>query len=264
MATRIDVLDVALPELHAVRLLSDEPHVGVKEYYAVARVEAGQSEWWSRGKLWQSHPGSLQLQGPGDVHRDITRVGPMTYTIINFAIDAVENAIGDKLEFLPQLDAADERGAPFQRLHAAVRRGAERFALEVAMAEAIAGLAAISGGRSERSRPVRRALDLLRERLAEPITLDELAAHAGLDKYRLCRAFRSQLGMPPHTYLTHLRVIRAKQLLDRGTRPIDVAPLVGLYDQSQLNRHFRKLVGTTPGRYATTNQRRVHSVQAEL
>jgi AraC-like DNA-binding protein len=28
-----------------------------------------------------------------------------------------------------------------------------------------------------------------------------------------------------------------------------VAPLVGLYDQAQLTRHFRRLVGTTPARY---------------
>jgi AraC-like DNA-binding protein len=73
--------------------------------------------------------------------------------------------------------------------------------------------------------------------------------HADLDKFHLCRAFRTQIGMPPHTYLTHLRIARAKALLLRGVRASDVAPLVGLYDQAQLTRHFRRLVGTTPARY---------------
>jgi AraC-like DNA-binding protein len=58
--------------------------------------------------------------------------------------------------------------------------------------------------------------------------------------------------MPPHAYLTHLRIARAKALLLRGVRASEIAPLVGLYDQAQLTRHFRRLVGTTPARYAKT------------
>jgi AraC-like DNA-binding protein len=90
----------------------------------------------------------------------------------------------------------------------------------------------------------------MRAALGGSITLDDLADHAGLDKFHLCRAFRSQMGMPPHTYLTHLRIARAKELLLGGARASELAPLVGLYDQAQLTRHFRRLVGTTPARYA--------------
>jgi AraC-like DNA-binding protein len=32
-------------------------------------------------------------------------------------------------------------------------------------------------------------------------------------------------------------------------RASDLAPLVGFYDQAQLTRHFRRLVGTTPARF---------------
>jgi AraC-like DNA-binding protein len=258
MPTRMDPLAVCVPGLKAVRLSSDTLHVGMKEYYAVARVESGQSEWWSRGKVWHSEPGSLQLQQPGDVRRELARPGPITYQIISFAPESVERVTG-KILVHPQLAADDARGAPFQRLHDAVQRGADRLALEVAIAEAISAFAAVSGWRSQETRPVRRALELLRERLAEPLTLDDLAAHADFDKYHLCRAFRAQIGMPPHAYLTQLRIMRAKQLLDAGERPSEVAPQVGLYDQSQLNRHFRRLVGTTPGRYAEQRSRRAFS-----
>lgn len=251
MATRIDLLDTSAPGLQAVRLVSDEPYTGMKEHYAVARVESGCSEWWSRGQLWQSGPGSLQIQQPGDVHRDVKRQGRMIYQIVSFSIATVEEALGARLQVLPQLSAADSRGAPFQRLHDAVRQRADRLTLEVFAAEAISAFAVIDGVRAPFTRAVRRAQEALRARLSEPITLDELAAHAELDKFHLCRAFRSQVGMPPHGYLTRLRIMRAKQLLDAGVRPSEIAPLVGLYDQSQLNRHFRRLVGTTPGRYAT-------------
>jgi AraC-like DNA-binding protein len=46
-----------------------------------------------------------------------------------------------------------------------------------------------------------------------------------------------------------LRIARAKSLLQRGVRASEVAPLVGLYDQAKLTRHFRRLVGTAPARY---------------
>lgn len=259
MPTRFDPLTLSVPDVQAVRLRSEELHVGMKEHYAVARVESGQSEWWSRGKIWHSVPGSLQLQQPGDVRRDLSRPGPITYQIISFAPQRVEPVTGP-IRVHPLLAPGDARGAPFHRLHDAVRRGGERFELEVAVAEAISALAAVGDFACKETRPVRHALELLRERLAEPITLDELASHASLDKYHLCRAFRAQMGLPPHAYLTRLRIARAKQLLVAGLRPSEVALQVGLYDQSQLNRHFRRLVGTTPGRYAQEKQGRKHAI----
>ena len=150
---------------------------------------------------------------------------------------------------IPQLEANDERAAPFHRLIDAVCAGVDRLSLEVAVVEAVSALAVISNAHPDYSRPVRRALEYIRERLGDSITLDHLADYADLDKFHLCRAFRAQIGMPPHTYLTHLRIARAKELLHRGVRASDVAPLVGFYDQAQLTRHFRRLVGTTPARY---------------
>jgi AraC-like DNA-binding protein len=94
-------------------------------------------------------------------------------------------------------------------------------------------------------------MEYLREHLADAITLDDIALVAGMDKFHLCRAFRTQIGVPPHAYLTHLRVARARQLLESGARASDVAQRVGLYDQSQLNRHFRRIMGTTPARHAS-------------
>jgi AraC-like DNA-binding protein len=133
--------------------------------------------------------------------------------------------------------------------------GADRLSLEVALAEAIATFGRLSSATPQQTRPVRRAMQYLRERLAESITLEDLATHSALDKFHLCRAFRAQIGMPPHAYLTHLRIQRARELLAQGVRASDLAPRVGLYDQSQLTRHFRRIVGTTPARYANARAR---------
>ncbi|HEU4734471.1 MAG TPA: AraC family transcriptional regulator [Kofleriaceae bacterium] len=249
MAIRTEVLAVSVPGLRVLRCWVDEPYAAVKETYTIARVEAGRSEWASGGTVWRGGPGFLQIKQPGDVHRDLSRDGPITMQLVSLAPHAVERAIG-KIRVPPQLAPGDARGAAFQRLHDAVCAGADRLSLEVALAEAISALAAIDHGRGEHTRPVRRAIELLLAQLTQPVTLDELAAHAGLDKFRLCRAFRAQVGMPPYAYLTHLRIMRAKQLLAAGVKPSEIAPQIGLYDQSQLNRHFRRIVGTTPGQYA--------------
>jgi len=249
VATRKRVLSLSVPSLRALRWSSDELYVGMKETYTVTRVEAGRSSFFTRGKVWSSAAGSLRIQAPGDVVRDLSRDGPTTYQIVAFPPRSVDDA-NSKVCVHSHLAAGDERGAAFHRLHDAVQADAGRLALEVAIAEAISAFAAIRGAKCEYLRPVRRAIELLRERLDEEVTLDALADHADTDKFHLCRAFRTQVGLPPHAYLTRLRIMRAKELLAAGVRPSDIAPRVGLYDQSQLNRHFRRIVGMTPGAYA--------------
>jgi AraC-like DNA-binding protein len=249
MATRTEVLALSVPGLRAVRWWTDELYARMKETYTITRVESGYSEWWRNGELRRSAPGSFQLSKPGDVHRDVSQDGPVTLQIVSLPPPMVETAI-ENVRVHAQLAADDDRAAAFRRLHDAVCARAERLELEVALVEALDALQTIGDASCEHTRPVRRAIELLRAQLAETVTLDDLAAHAGLDKFHLCRAFRAQVGLPPYAYLTQLRILRAKELLAAGVPPSHVAPQIGLYDQSQLNRHFRRIVGTTPARYA--------------
>jgi len=243
-------LPVSVPGLRAFRSTVDALRAGVKPVYAVARVERGRSEWWGRGKVWRSGPRSILVKEPGDVHRDIALDGATTFTVVVLPANDIARVRAEgTVVAVPHLEDGDERAAPFHRLHDAICAGADRLSLEVAVTEAVGAFARLDA-RSERTRPVRRAMDYLRTRLAESISLDDLAAYAGLDKFHLCRAFRAQIGMPPHAYLTHLRIHRAKALLSDGVRASELAPRVGLYDQSQLTRHFRRIVGVTPARYA--------------
>jgi AraC-like DNA-binding protein len=255
-------LAVSAPGLRAFRSTTDRLVAGIKEHYAVGRTERGRSECWARGTIWRSAPGSIHVKEPGDVHRDIARDGPTVFTVVMLPSAEIERLReAGKVMPSPHLALDDERAAPFHRLHDAVLAGADRLSLEVALAEATATFARLDGGEWQRTRPVRRAVAYLHERLAESFTLDELAEHAALDKFHLSRAFRAQIGMPPHQYLTHLRVQRARELLKQGIRASELAPRVGFYDQSQLTRHFQRIVGTTPGRYARERAARVFAWQ---
>ncbi|WP_328536881.1 helix-turn-helix transcriptional regulator [Streptomyces sp. NBC_00344] len=100
---------------------------------------------------------------------------------------------------------------------------------------------------------VARALrELIDERLVEGVTLDEAGMLVHAHPTHLVRAFGSAFGITPHQYLMSRRVDRARGLLLDGQRPGEVALATGFYDQSHLTRHFKRVVGITPGRYART------------
>jgi AraC-like DNA-binding protein len=94
-----------------------------------------------------------------------------------------------------------------------------------------------------------RARDHLRQEYARRVTLDELAAVVGMRRFALAHAFTREVGMPPHAYQTHVRVHRARELIGKGQLLSSVSQQVGFADQSHLTRHFKRVLGLTPGRY---------------
>ena len=99
-------------------------------------------------------------------------------------------------------------------------------------------------------RAVVRVRDYLHSMYQDQVSIADLAQAAGVSATHVIRAFSAGTGMPPHAYLVSLRVERARALLLEGRSPADVALEAGFYDQSQLTRHFKRLTGTTPARFA--------------
>lgn len=97
-----------------------------------------------------------------------------------------------------------------------------------------------------------RLRELLDERVTQGVTLQEAAALVHAHPAHLVRAFGAAFGIAPHQYLTSRRVDRARRLLLDGVPPGEVAAATGFYDQAHLTRHFKRLVGVPPGRYART------------
>lgn len=226
------------------------------EHFSVVVIDDGMFEGWYRGGLMTHVPGALKLKEPGEVHRGVRVLAPFTLqgaAIAPEQIAAAADALGVRGAphfvapgFGPETHAAGLARAMHDALTRATATELERTTL---VAET---LAAVIGRRRPRRSPraVQRARAYLRETLSERVTLDALAEHAALDKFHLARAFRSEVGLAPYEYLTHLRVDRARELLRTGVRVAEVAQAVGFYDESQLHRHFRRIVGVTPGAYA--------------
>ena len=61
------------------------------------------------------------------------------------------------------------------------------------------------------------------------------------------------MGLPPHAYLTQVRLREARRQLLAGSSPALVAAEVGFVDQSHLIKRFRSAFGITPGQYVTAS-----------
>ena len=81
--------------------------------------------------------------------------------------------------------------------------------------------------------------------------LGQMAAVAHLSPYHFARQFKAATGLPPHQFVIARRVERAKELLQRrgGLNLAAVAARVGFADEGHFARHFKRLVGVTPGRF---------------
>lgn len=98
-------------------------------------------------------------------------------------------------------------------------------------------------------RALRLACDYLGDRSERNVGLDELAAAAGIGKFRLIRLFRERTGLPPHALLVAHRVRHARRQLEAGETIAATAAASGFADQSHLHRHFQRSLGVTPAEY---------------
>jgi AraC-like DNA-binding protein len=109
------------------------------------------------------------------------------------------------------------------------------------------------GAIAVRTGPDRSAFDkaaaYIAENYFEPINLNSLSDIAGVTKFRLIKIFRKLAGMTPHQYLIQRRVNSAYKLLKHGVEINQAAISAGFYDQSALNRYFKRCYAVTPGQF---------------
>ncbi|MCL6291107.1 MULTISPECIES: helix-turn-helix domain-containing protein [Streptomyces] len=87
-------------------------------------------------------------------------------------------------------------------------------------------------------------------RLETDLSVDRLAAYAGLSPRTFARRFVRQVGVSPGQWLLQQRIDAARSLLERTDLPVEtVAVRAGLSSAVNLRRRFRTALGTTPGAY---------------
>jgi len=97
---------------------------------------------------------------------------------------------------------------------------------------------------------LRAVVEYIEDHLVAGLSLEQMAAVARLSPYHFAHQFKRATGLPPHQYVITRCVERARQLLREGDFSLaEVAARAGFSDQSHFCRHFKRLVGVTPGRF---------------
>lgn len=95
-----------------------------------------------------------------------------------------------------------------------------------------------------------RVMSYIDAHVEDDLGIEELAEVACLSPFHFARMFRSSMGVPPHRYVSNLRIARAKSLLTDTDRPIvDIALASCFSSQANFSRAFRLATGQAPGAF---------------
>jgi len=95
-----------------------------------------------------------------------------------------------------------------------------------------------------------RAKDFVDARYAEPITVADLAAAAGLSRAHFSRMFTKTFGESPRAYLQSRRLERAAALLRYTDRSVaEICVMVGLQSIGSFTTSFARVFGKPPAAY---------------
>lgn len=91
--------------------------------------------------------------------------------------------------------------------------------------------------------------DYIQQHYCEKISLQSLTEEFFLTKEYISKIFKQEFSISISDYVDVLRIEKAKVLLKHGYTVREVTEAVGYYDESHLNRKFKKYTGTMPGAY---------------
>jgi AraC family transcriptional regulator len=106
-----------------------------------------------------------------------------------------------------------------------------------------------SSGKLDQGR-LRRVIDYVAANIKDDVTLDNLAAVAGYSPFHFARKFKLAMGIPPHRYISQLRIENAMAELAAGKLPLaQIALNAQFSSQSSFTRAFHRATGLAPMEY---------------
>lgn len=212
---------------------------------------SGCEQIWLDGRELQAAPGQVTLYNPLAVQASTFDPAGVEYISLHLAPEAIARLVSQNNLNSPLFEqGVFDQPALCQAIVAFARAPAHSGPQEEALLALLAQWLEQSPGRpGEYSHALAQALQFMRQHLGHKLELDDLAQVAGLSKYHFVRSFKKATGLAPLQYHMQLRLIEARRCLRAGLHPLDVAQLLGFYDQSHFINSFRRVMGATPHHY---------------
>ncbi|MCP4023490.1 MAG: AraC family transcriptional regulator [Desulfobacteraceae bacterium] len=240
-----------------------KPHF--HEGHAIGVIEKGQLGFDYRGQQLVANEGDINLVDPGEVHNGfcVSEKG-WQYRMFYLAhgqIQEICDEVADKKTVMPFFQKGiinDKRIAQkimalhrdFERSDISLLEKESRFhdvIVEFVLRHCPEKPCPMPMGSEKKA--VKKARTYIHEHYHTRISLEELSSVANVSRYYFLRIFAKETGLTPHEYLNLIRALNAKKKLNQGMPIVDVACDTGFFDQSHLNRIFKKIYGITPGIY---------------
>ncbi len=220
------------------------------------------AEWTYRGRLHSGGRGAIQLFEPGELHATVRETGPVDFDVLFIAPARLRESArrldcGGRQPHFAKAFIKDPRlDRELRGLMASLSPEATTLERQTRLTRVLGRLlyeqtehAPPLPRRAREPRAMARVRAFLHDHMAVNVTLDELAAVAGLNPFWLVRAFEQEVGLPPHQYQLAVRVATGARLLARGMLLGEAAAILGFADQSHFARHFRRIQGVPPGEF---------------
>ena len=224
--------------------------------YAIGRTLAGVQRFSYRRSMCNSLPDNTMVLHPDEPHDGQAGTDDgFRYRMVYIEPALFQDVLGGRA--LPFLEGGISTDSRLAAATAALLPQAGQLIEPLEQGEALAelahALAAVSGTPAPRVKgdylAARRARDYLQAHCTRAVTLAELEAATGRDRWSLSHDFRVFYGTSPYRYLTMRRLDMARRLLLAGSTLAQAAMAAGFADQSHMTRHFLKTYGLTPGRW---------------
>lgn len=248
---------VALVEFdHPPDAVHHDPEHEVSPHHSISFVEAGSFDARVDDRHWTLAPGSLFVtrQGMGFSCRHDHEMPTDRCLTLSYADDAVEDLM---LAEVPPLQPPVAHMSARQRYLRHRLRSCvpgEEIRLDLlagALFESLSARPSPAVSRMDaRVTPLMRRIDRAIQRIeadySRALTLTDLASAAGLSTYYFARTFQRLVGMPPHRFLTAMRLRHAARLLDDGAGVTFTCYEVGFGSLSHFVTAFRRRFGVVP------------------
>lgn len=243
----------ALPGLYCSTLQDGgPPRSRVHDRLVLLTLTAGEALVRCRGEVHLLRPGVVLLAEPGEVHRDLRKSACQAeLAVVQGDLCAALRgpAAGSFLGPVVVEDAALQKA--LRGLVAVVRTGGGAAEQERRAALVFQRLRPLWTARTPRPDPpvVARARRIIQEEPKTNLSLQALAARLRCAPTYLCRSFTAHVGLGPHGYQLHCRLLLARAQIEAGMTIAAAADLNGFTDESHLHRHFRRRFAMAPGGY---------------
>ncbi len=231
--------------------------------YAVGRTLAGVQSFLYRGSERHSLPGGTIVLHPDEAHdgQAGTDVG-FQYRMMYIEPALIQQILGGKpLPFIKNGISTDPRlYAATDALLQSVDKPLDALEEDDALFDLAHAMHAVSHQPLAQQhfdyRAAEKAREYIHGAITRNITLEELEAYSGRDRWSLSRDFRLLFGTSPYRYLTMRRLDLVKTMMMHGYTLVEAALAAGFTDQSHMTRHFSKTFGLPPLRWLNMHKAR--------